>query len=98
VLFGITYAVGRPMERPPLDPESLSWIVPWFAGLSVISYLGQYGGTKFIPEWIDLGVVAVFSLVICYLAVVRSLSSDRVAAAIAADEHEAAVQPELKTA
>jgi amino acid transporter len=98
VLFGITYAMGRPMERPPLDPESLSWIIPWFAGLSVISYLGQYGGTKFIPEWIDLGVVAAFSLVICYVAVARSLSSDRVAAAIAADQHEAAVQPELKTA
>ena len=98
VLFGITYAMGRPMERPPLDPESLSWIIPWFAGLSVISYLGQYGGTKFIPEWIDLGVVAAFSLVICYVAVARSLSSDRVAVAIAADQHEAAVQPELKTA
>jgi amino acid transporter len=98
VLFGITYAMGRPMERPPLDPESLSWIIPWFAGLSVISYLGQYGGTNFIPEWIDLGVVAAFSLVICYVAVARSLSSDRVAAAIAADQHEAAVQPELKTA
>jgi hypothetical protein len=36
--------------------------------------------------------------VICYVAVARSLSSHRFAAAIAADEHEAAVQPELKTA
>jgi amino acid transporter len=98
VLFGISYALGRPIERPPLDPRTLVWILPWFAGLTVISYLGQYGGTKVIPEWVDLGVVAAFSLVICYVAVQLSLPSHRVSAAVAADEREAAVQPELKTA
>ncbi|HEX4100074.1 MAG TPA: APC family permease, partial [Pseudonocardiaceae bacterium] len=65
VIFGISYALGRPFERPPLDPRSLVWILPWFTGLTVISYFGQYGGTKLIPEWIDLGVVAAFSLLIC---------------------------------
>lgn len=98
VIFGISYALGRPFERPPLDPRSLVWILPWFAGLAVISYFGQYGGTKLIPEWVDLGVVAAFSLVICYVAVRLSLPSHRVAAAVAADEHEVAIQPELKTA
>ncbi|MGH3570790.1 MAG: APC family permease [Pseudonocardiaceae bacterium] len=96
VIFGISYALGRPFERPPLDPRSLVWILPWFAGLTVISYFGQYGGTKLIPEWVDLGVVAAFSLVICYVAVRLSLPSHRVAAAVAADEHEVALQPELK--
>ncbi|HZE01881.1 MAG TPA: APC family permease [Pseudonocardiaceae bacterium] len=98
VIFGISYALGRPFERPPLDPRSLVWILPWFAGLTVISYYGQYGGTKLIPEWVDLGLVAAFSLVICYVAVWLSMPSHRVAAAVAADEHEVAVQPELKTA
>lgn len=98
LLFAIAYAMGRPMERPPLDPRSLVWIVPWFAGLAVISYLGQYGGTRLIPQWIDLGVVAAFSLVICYVAVAFSMPSHRVAAALATDQHEAAVQAELKTA
>jgi amino acid transporter len=98
VVFGIAYVSGHPMERPPLDPRSLVWILPWLGGLAVISYLGQYGGTKLIPEWVDLGVVAIFSLVICYLAVQFSLSADRVAAANAADALEAVVQPELKTA
>jgi hypothetical protein len=74
------------------------WILPWFAGLTVISYYGQYGGTKLIPEWVDLGLVAAFSLVICYVAVWLSMPSHRVAAAVVADEHEVAVQPELKTA
>jgi amino acid transporter len=98
VVFGISYALGRPMERPPLDMRSLAWILPWLVGLTVISYFGQYDGTKLIPEWVDLGLVAVFSLVICYVAVQFGLSSDRVAAAVAADAHEAAVQPELMTA
>jgi amino acid transporter len=88
VLFGISYALGRPIERPPLDSWSLAWIVPWFTGLTVISYFGQYGGTKRIPDWIDLGVVATFSLVIFYLAVWCRLPSQRVTATIAADQLE----------
>lgn len=98
LLFAVAYATGHPMERPPLDPRSLAWIVPWLAGLAVISYLGQYGGTRLIPEWVDLGVVAAFSLVICYVAVAFSLPSYRVAAAVATDQQEAAMQVELKTA
>ncbi|MBV8539575.1 MAG: APC family permease [Pseudonocardiales bacterium] len=79
VLFGISYALGRPSKRPPPDPRSLVWILPWLAGLSVISYLGRYGGKNLIPEWVDLGVVAAFSLVICSLAVALSLPGQRVA-------------------
>jgi amino acid transporter len=85
-LFGISYALGRPIERPPLDLRSLIWILPWFAGLTVISYLGQYGGTKLIPEWADLGVVAVFSLLICALAVHLGLPAERVTATVAVDQ------------
>jgi amino acid transporter len=98
LLFAIAYVMGHPMERPPLDPRSLIWIVPWFTGLALISYFGQYGGRRLIPEWVDLGVVAAFSLVICYAAVRLSLSSHRVAATIATDQREAASQAELKTA
>jgi amino acid transporter len=82
VVFGISFAVGRPMERPPLDLQSLIWILPWFTGLAVISYHGQYDGTKLIPEWVDLGVVAMFSLVIFFLAVRLRLPAHRVAAAV----------------
>ncbi|MEO7196324.1 MAG: APC family permease [Pseudonocardiaceae bacterium] len=86
VLFGTSYALGHPIERPPLDSRSLAWILPWFTGLSVISYLGRYGGTKLIPEWVDLGVVAVFSLLICTLAVHLRLPAERVAATLAVDQ------------
>ena len=97
-LLGISYMAGRPIERPPLDPKSLLWIVPWFVGLAVLSNSGQYGDTKLIPEWADLGAVAAFSLVIFYLAVALSSPNHRVSTAIAADKFEAALQPELKTA
>ena len=77
VVFGLSYVLGRPIERPPLHPRSLVWILPWLTGLAVISYLGQYGGIKLIPEWIDLGVVAAFSLVIFYVAIHFTLPSQR---------------------
>lgn len=98
LLFGISYAMGRSFERPPLDARSLLWILPWFTGLGVISYLGQYGGIKLIPQWIDLAVVAVFSLMICHLAVRFRLPSQRVAAATAAEEREAVHRPQINTA
>lgn len=98
LVFGISYALGRPIERPPLDARSLIWIIPWFTGLAVISYFGQYDGTKLIPEWVDLGVVAAFSLGIFYLAVRLSLPTERVTAAIEADELTAPVRSKLQTA
>ena len=86
VLFGISCLLAPPVERSPFDLRSLVWIVPWFAGLTAISYLGRYGGTNLLPEWIDLAVVAAFSLVICYTAVTLTLPSHRVAAAVATGE------------
>lgn len=97
LLFGIAYALGRPIERPPLDAQSLIWILPWLTGLTVISYLGQYGGTKLIPPWIDLGVVAAFSLVICALAIQLRLPTERVTATIAADLDTLLVHPDPET-
>jgi amino acid transporter len=88
VIFGISYARGPQIKRAPVDLRSLVWILPWFTGLAVISYFGQYGGTKLIPEWVDLGVVAAFSLVIFYLAVWLRLPSQRVAVAVEADKLE----------
>lgn len=94
LVFGIAYALGQPIERPPLDSRSLIWILPWLAGLTIISYLGQYGGRKIIPEWIDLGVVAAFSLIICALAVRCCLPAQRVIATIAADQLDTPPLPE----
>jgi amino acid transporter len=93
-IFGVAYALRLPMGRPPLDSRSLLWILPWLAGLSVISCLGQYGGTKLIPLWVDLGVVAAFSLVIFYLAVWLRLSDERVIKAVAAAQLDTPTPPD----
>ena len=96
VIFGLSYAFKRPVEKPPLDPKALIWMVPWLGGLALISFLGQYGGIGVIPEWIDLLVVAVFSLVIFYIGVRTALPPDREHAVYAAeDEAEAATDPLL---
>jgi amino acid transporter len=88
VLLAASYLFQRD-QRSPLDLRSLTWIAPWFGGLGVISYLGQYDGLEIIPEWIDLLVVAGFSLVIFYVAVQAALPRERVAAAVEAELAEA---------
>jgi hypothetical protein len=69
------------------------WVLPWFVGLGIISYLGQYGGIGVIPSWVDLGVVAVFSLAIFYLGVRLALPPERVAEELVIEEAEAAAEP-----
>jgi amino acid transporter len=71
-----------------LQLRSLVWILPWLLGLGVISGLGQYGGTKTIPDWWDLGVVAGFSIAIYLLALRVALPAGRVAEQIAAEQDE----------
>lgn len=97
VIFAISFAVKKPVEKPPLDLNSLGWMLPWFIGLAVISLLGQYGDSalKIIPEWIDLIVVAVFSLAIFYLGVRLALPRERVEETYRQEEEEAAGDPIL---
>ena len=96
VIFGVSYAVKRPVEKPPLDPIALAWMLPWFIGLAVISFLGQYGdGLGVLPEWIDLLVVAVFSIAIFFLGVRMALSKARVQEEFRQEEAEVAADPVL---
>jgi len=96
VIFGVSYAVKHPVEKPPLDPIALAWMLPWFLGLAVISFLGQYGdGLGVLPEWIDLLVVAVFSIAIFFLGARMALSRARVQEEFRHEEAEAAADPVL---
>lgn len=52
-----------------LGLRSAMWVVPYFAGLISISYLGAFGGKNIIPFGWDFLVIALFSAAILYLAV-----------------------------
>jgi amino acid transporter len=91
VLFEITLALTPHDDRPEIDWRAASWIWPWLAGTLLIGLLGRYGNWGFrnvIPNWWDLAVVAVFSLVIFYFAVSLAMPAEKVRAMIAATEAE----------
>jgi amino acid transporter len=74
ILVGLALFAGyrrtQPAGRwPALEWRSALWLIPWLGGLSLISWLGQFGGRAVIPFWVDLGVVAAFSLAVFELAV-----------------------------
>ncbi len=82
VLIGVSMAFDK--ERPPLDWKSAQWLPVYLIGMGIISWQGQYGGgavlapvnTNNIPLWWDMGIVAVFSLVIYYWAMATKLSRE----------------------
>jgi amino acid transporter len=84
-IFGVTRMRLPATERGPLDVRSARWIVPWLLGLVAIGYFGRYGGTNAIPNWWDLVLVAVFSIVIYEVAEKLALNGDQVRQLITAE-------------
>jgi len=73
--FRLTQPAGR---WPALEWRSAVWMIPWLGGLTVISWLGQFGGGRaLIPFWADLAVVVAFSLAIFETAVRTAPAPDR---------------------
>ncbi|MFI4956450.1 MAG: APC family permease [Gammaproteobacteria bacterium] len=66
--FVWAYIRGR-LEKEHLAMKSAVWVIPYFAGLILISYLGAFGGKNVIPFGWDFLVMFVFSAVILYLSV-----------------------------
>ncbi len=92
--FALWRVFQRQADKPPLDPTAIAWVLPWFGGLTVISLLGRYGdGLDVLPEWIDLLVVALFSIGIFFIGVQMALPAARVATAFDQDAGEAATEP-----
>jgi amino acid transporter len=114
LLFAIYQAVLPAVRRTIIDWKAATWIVPWLAGLGIISWQGQYtsvpnkvfgltlnptlniGGVSptGIGKWIDLIIIALFSLVIYYWAVMVAMPTDKVQEAVAEVEAEASIELE----
>jgi len=102
VLFEVTLALTKAEDRPPIDWRASSWIWPWLIGMLIIGLFGRYGNWGYLsvlPEFVDLLVVAVFSLVIFYFAVSVAMASEDVIATVedSSDEMEA-IEAQVKLA
>lgn len=71
-LFIVACWRGR-IAKTQLHLQSLWWLVPYLAGLLIISYLGSFGGKQIIPFGWDFLVIGLFSLVILWLSVISRL-------------------------
>lgn len=62
------------IPRDQAGLQSLYWLVPYFAGLTLISYLGSFGGGKNIITfgW-DFLVIAIFSMMVLIAAIAHRL-------------------------
>jgi amino acid transporter len=113
VVFFVYQAVAPPGRKLVMNWRSASWIPPWLIGLGIISYLGQYptkepsSGWPFgitllakqdIPFWVDLGVVAVFALVIYYWASRVAMPTSFVHAVERVTDREAGLGEDLSDA
>ena len=88
VIFGIGTQVAQTDVMSMLRPAG--WIGPWIAGSVIIGAVGRYGvgSHSWLPEWVDLLVVILFSLAIFYWAVSLTMPQDKVRAAIAKDREQ----------
>lgn len=66
--------------EPVLDWRAAQWLPVYLVGLGVIVYLSDYGplDDPVIPLWWDMAVMAAFSLVIYYWALLVALPSEQI--------------------
>ena len=73
ILIGFAFffiaCVKGQLRNKNLDLKSAIWILPYLGGLTLMSYLGSFGGKNVIPFGWDFLVIAIFSFVILRLAV-----------------------------
>ena len=94
VLLAVFQLTGR-ITAPKMDFRSgAMWVLPWLAGLALISYLGDYGGRGVIGFGTSFPVIAVFSAAIYALALWSALPAEEAAQHIAQAEAEAATEEE----
>lgn len=61
------------------DVKATTWLWPYYGGLALLSYLGNYGnGLGFIPNGVDMVVLTLFSLAIFWMAIRLRLPAKRI--------------------
>jgi amino acid transporter len=87
VLFEIALRRRGGVHRSEIDWRAASWIWPWLIGITLLGLLGRYGNGSHsvLPNWVDLAVVSMFSLIIFYHAVNLAMSSTQIQAIVGRD-------------
>jgi amino acid transporter len=70
LLFFIFSYFKNTLPKQDLSLKALLWIAPYLIGMSIISYLGAFGGKNVLTFGWDFLVIGLFSMVILYLAVI----------------------------
>jgi amino acid transporter len=83
-------------KTPPLElPSGAVWVIPWLAGLALISYAGDFdGGQGWISFWPALVLVVAFSIAVYYVGINNALSKERIEENIAHAEVDSEVEQE----
>jgi amino acid transporter len=96
VLIGYAlFAVGAVLgtDHPPLQFRAGAWMLPWLVGLTVISYLGDYGGGKGVIGFGSaIPIMLVFSVAIYAMAYAFRLEPELVRRYIEESRAEAEVE------
>ncbi len=100
VIFEIELRRRDDTHREDVDWRAASWIWPWLIGMTIIGLLGRYGtgSESWLPDWVDLGVVAAFSLVIFYYAVSLAMTPEQIKDAVETEKRAIEEAPDLRTA
>jgi amino acid transporter len=73
VVFFIAYSRMDQAKRDNMCFGSIGWLMSYFTGLTVISYLGAFkGGLNVIGFGYDFVIIGIFSLIIYYFAILAS--------------------------
>ncbi len=100
VLLGIFAATGR-ITAPRMDFKAgATWLLPWLAGLTLISFMGKFpedpmkGNRGWLNFETSIGVILVFSVLIYLIAYAVRLSPEDARENIEQVREEAAVEEE----
>jgi amino acid transporter len=98
VLLGVFHLTGKG-DMPRMDWRSGSWVVPWLAGLALISYLGDYpepsknaGNRSVIGFGWGFAVVLALTAIVYLLAMRMRLPSHRVEEHVAQTQEQSAAE------
>jgi len=73
-------------SEEPLDLKHSLWVFVYLMGLGIISYLGDFGGINFIPKYMDILIMAIFSGLILILACLQAFPKAKIPANVHAGD------------